>query len=90
MATETIEAQAPPSEFSATELGALRDRQERLAAQWVDAIRSEAAAGEDGKVSLEAGISTETQERVERYQREHAVVTATLREAEKLRNRPTW
>ena len=77
MSTDTM-AGTPATEFSEQELAALRERREAVSNQWVDAVRGEAQTKE-GKVSLEAGLSTETQERVERYQREYETLSATIR-----------
>ena len=72
-----------PTEFSATELAALRERRDAVATQWVNAVRAEAQPGKDGEVSLEAGLSTETQEKIERLHREYQVLAASLKEGEK-------
>ena len=82
MSTEKAVVDAP-SEFSATELAALRERRDAVATQWVDAVRAEAQPGKDGEVSLEAGLSTETQEKIERLHREYQVLAASLKEGEK-------
>ena len=80
-------AVAQATEFSPTELAALRERREALSAQWVDAVRSEAATGKDGETSLEAGLSTEAQERIQRIQGEYEVVSATIKEHQQAKER---
>ena len=88
MATKEQVAEAQASvEFSPTELAALRERREALSAQWVEAVRSEAASGKDGETSLEAGLSTEAQERIQRIQGEYEVVSATIKEHQQAKER---
>ena len=86
MATNEAVAEAQV-EFSPTELAALRERREALSNQWVDAVRSEAGTGKEGEVSLEAGLSTEALERIERIRGEYEVVQATLKEHEQAKER---
>ena len=73
----------PATEFSATELAALRERRDAVATQWVQAVRAEAGGGKEGEVTLEAGLSTETQEKIERLQKEYQVLAASLKEGER-------
>ena len=82
MSNELAVPEAQPTEFSATELAALRERRDAVASQWVAAVRAE-ATGKEGEVALEAGLSTETVEKIERFQREYQALSASVKTGER-------
>ena len=82
MPTTKEMAGLPATEFSEQELAALRERREKVTADWVGTIRAEQTAADEGKVALEAGLSTGAQEAIERYEREHRALSASIKAQE--------
>ena len=82
MSTDIAQEVMPATEFSGTELAALRERREAVTHKWVEAVRAEQATGEDRKVTMDAGLSSETLEAIERFQREFEALSATIKTQE--------
>ena len=80
--------QAPPvaTEFSATELAQLRERREKVAADWVATAREQMDTTGDGEVFLSQGIGAEAQEKITRLQAEYDVLSDTIKTHETARD----
>ena len=72
---------AEATSFSPTEIAALRERREKIDAQWVDEVRKNITTAEaNGQNGLEAEISEESQQVISRLAEERKAITASLKQ----------
>ena len=76
----TLEAETPAKGFEGLDIGDLEARRERLASQWVTAVKGETDKMGDGAF-VEAGITPEKMEEVDRIRSEFDLIVDTLKAA---------